>query len=277
MVKRLFRLWKLYARMDWYYVTQDVFTAVVTILSETVFGLASFTGIALLAVQFGGVGTLSAPEVLVMLSFHIFSRGLENLFFGNYNVSMISRRVGRSQVDHMLLQPLPLWMQLLTEGFMPLSGSQSMLCGAAALFLFVPRAGLTVSLWWILLLVLLALSRIAIRLAFAYMAGAAAFWEPVGFEELSDVVLSLCDTVSDYPLSGMPRALVSVLCTAVPLGVLTYLPGLILLGRLNALWAAWPVLLALILGALAAKLFTKGLKHYGKVGSARYKAMGHRS
>lgn len=277
MVKRVWQLWKLYARLDLAYVTQDLFTAAVTIISETVFGLASFTGIALLAVQFGGVGTLSAPEVLVMLSFHIFARGLENLFFGNYNVNMISRRVGRSQVDHMLIQPLPLWMQLLTEGFMPVSGCEGMLCGAAALCIFVPRAGIAATPLWLLLLLVLSLSRIIIRLSFAFMAGAAAFWEPVGFEELSDVVLSLCDTVSDYPLSGMPRALVGVLCTALPLGVLTYVPGLILLGRLDAIWAAWPVFLALVLAALATRFFMKGLKHYGKVGSARYKAMGHRS
>ena len=277
MVKRLWQLWKLYARMDWYYTTQDLFTADVTIFGEVILSLGSFTGIALLAVQFGGVGGLSAAEVLVMLSFHLFAKGLENLLLGNYNVSMISRRVGRSQVDHMIIQPLPMWMQLLTEGFMPVSGCESMLIGLCALCVFVPRAGIAATPLWLVLCAVLSFSRIAIRLALAYMAGAAAFWEPVGCEELSDVILSLCDTVSDYPLSGMPRALVGVLCTALHLGVLTSLPGLILLGRLDAVWAAWPVLLALVLSALALKLFRKGLKHYGKVGSARYKAMGHRS
>ena len=47
---RLFQLWKLYARMDWYYTTQDLFTAIVTILSETIMALSSFAGVAL----FGG-------------------------------------------------------------------------------------------------------------------------------------------------------------------------------------------------------------------------------
>lgn len=277
MVKRIFRLWKLYARMDWVYTTQDPFTACVTILCETIMALSSFAGVALLSVQFGGSGGLTSDEVLVMLSFHIFAKGLESLLFGNYNVGEISRRIGRAQVDHMLIQPLPLWMQLLTEGFMPVSGSESMLCGLAALILFVPKSGITVTPLWIALLAILALSRIFIRLAIAYIAGSAAFWEPVGCEELSDVLLGLCDTVSDYPLSGMPRAVVGLLCTAVPLGALTYLPGLILLGRLDALWTAWPVFIAIVLASAAATLFRKGMKHYVKVGCARYKAMGHRS
>ena len=122
MGKRLLKLWALYARLDWYYTTQDVFTAAVTIFSELLWGVAALSGTALLAVQFGGVGALSAAEVLVMLSFHLFARGWEVMLFAGNNVSCISRRIGRAQVDHRLIQPIPLWMQLLTEGFIPVSG-----------------------------------------------------------------------------------------------------------------------------------------------------------
>ena len=152
-----------------------------------------------------------------------------------------------------------------------------MLCGVFALIAFVPMAGIAVTPLWMALLFVLAFSRIAIRLALSYIAGSFAFWEPAGCEELSDVLLGLCDTVSDYPLSGMPRMVVGVLVTVIPLGVLTYLPGLILLGRLDALWTAWPVFLAVLLASAAAAFFRKGLKHYVKAGCARYKAMGHRS
>ena len=276
MGKRLLKLWALYARLDWYYTTQDVFTAAVTIFSEVLWGVAALSGTALLAVQFGGVGALSAAEVLVMLSFHLFARGWEVMLFAGNNVSCISRRIGRAQVDHMLIQPIPLWMQLLTEGFMPVSGCQQLLCGLIALCIFVPRAGVTVNIGWIVLLVLLILCRLAIYLSISYAAGSAAFYNPVGCEELSCIVMDLCDTVSDYPLSGMPRLLVGALCTAVPLGALTYLPGLLLVGRLDAVWAAWPVLLAVLLVTLAQSLFRKGMKHYVQVGCARYKTMGHR-
>lgn len=263
--------------MDWQYTTQDAFTACITLLCELLWGVASLTGTALLAVRFGGVGSLSTEEVLVMLSFHLFASGWQVVLFAGNNVSAISRRVGRAQVDHMFLQPLPLWAQLLTEGCMPVSGSQQLLAGIAALCVFVPRAGVRVTPGWIALLLLLTACRLALYLSAAYLAGTAAFYNPVGCEELSDIVLSLLDTVADYPLSGMPRPLVGVLLTALPLGVLTYLPGLILLGRVDAIWAAWPLCLALALTAAAQKLFRKGLKHYVQTGCARYKSMGHRN
>lgn len=277
MVKRILKLWALYARMDWQYTTQDAFTACVTLLCELLWGVASLTGTALLAVRFGGVGSLSAAEVLAMLSFHLFASGCQVVLFTGNNVSAISRRIGRAQVDHMFLQPLPLWAQLLTEGCMPVSGSQQLLAGIAALCVFVPRAGVCVTPGWIALLLLLTACRLVIYLATAYLAGTAAFYNPVGCEELSDIVLSLLDTVADYPLSGMPRPLTGVLLTVLPLGVLTYLPGLILLGRLDAIWAAWPLCLALVLTTAAQKLFRKGLNHYVQTGCARYKSMGHRN
>ena len=43
---------------------------------------------------------------------------LSDMFFG-YNVRFISRRLGRGQFDHTLIQPQPVWMALLTEGFNP--------------------------------------------------------------------------------------------------------------------------------------------------------------
>lgn len=276
MAGKLFRLLWLYARMDLKYVTQDLFTAAVTILCELALALAELSATALAAVRFGGVGTLSAGEVMVLLSFHLFAQGLEVMLFGGANVISISRRIGRAQVDHMLIQPLPLWMQLMTEGFMPVSGSEKFLCGAAALFVFVPKAGVPVTALWLALLALLTLCRMAIHIALAYLAGSAAFYSPVGCEEISDVVLSLIDTAARYPLSGMPRAVVTALCTILPAGVLTYFPALILLGRLDAAFAAWPLLLAAVLAAAAKKTFVKGMKHYVKAGCARYKSMGHR-
>ena len=276
-LRQILRLWGVYAKLDWYYSTQDVFTALITLITEALWGIASLIGTALLAVQFGGVGSLSTSEVLVMLSFHLFCKGWEVMLFAGNNVSCISRRIGRAQVDHMLIQPIPLWIQLLTEGFMPVSGCQQLLFGFAALCVFVPKAGVDVTAGWIALLVLLVICRIALYLSISFIAGSAAFYSPVGCEELSYIVQMLCDTVSDYPLSGMPRLLVGTLCTAVPLGLLTYLPGLLLIGRLDAIWAAWPALLSLIAVIAAQTLFRKGLTHYVKVGCARYKDMGHRN
>lgn len=275
--RQLLRMWRLYARMDWRFMTQDAFGAVVMTVSELIVALSALAGTALLAVRFGGVGVLSSEEVLVFLAFHLLSEGLEHMLLGGYNINSISRRIGRGQVDHMLIQPVPLWMQLCTEGFLPFSGCQQLLCGMVALCLFAPRAGVAITPAWLALLAVLAFTRLAIHVAVGYLAGSAAFYSPVGCEEITDVVYSLCGTVARYPLSGMPAAMVNVLLTVLPLGLFSYLPALILLGRVDAIITAWPVLVALALCALAKHVFMKGMKHYVQVGSARYKGMGHRS
>lgn len=274
--RKIFRLLRLYGRMDARFMTQDVFNASVTVIAEMVLALSELAGTALVALRFGGMGTLSSAEVLVFLAFYLFSQGIKSMFFAGFNVDSISRRIGRAQLDHMLIQPVPLWMQLLTEGFMPFSGCQKLLCGIAALCLFVPGAGIDVTPGWVALLLLLSLAHVAMEIAVSYLAGSTAFYRPVGCEEMSDVAVSLCDTVARFPLSGMPRPLVGVLMTVLPLGALTYLPALVLLSRVDAVLAAWPVLLALTLGVCAKKAFVKGMRHYVKVGCARYKGMGHR-
>ena len=120
--KGVFRLWKLYARMDLNWLLQDKATVLLVVITETLSNLSGMAGVLLLAVRFGGVGGLTADEILFMLGFFELADGLGWMLFGNYNVIHISRRIGRGQVDHMLIQPRPLWMQLLTEGFMPFSG-----------------------------------------------------------------------------------------------------------------------------------------------------------
>ena len=135
-LKDLLRLWRLYARMDLLWLTQDFSSALLVMLSETLGSLSGMAGVLLLAVRFGGVGGLSADEILFMLGFFELANGLSWILLGNYNVIHISRRIARGQLDHMLLQPRPLWLQLVTEGFMPFSGCQSI---HGAVFLTPPR------------------------------------------------------------------------------------------------------------------------------------------
>lgn len=263
--------------MDKQWLIQDPWICLMVIFSETILALSGLTGILLLAVRFGGIGDLSSTQVLFMLSFHLFGEGIELMFFGNANVLAISRRIGRGQIDHMLVQPIPLPLQLLCEGFIPFTGSQKLIISIFALAYATAQCGITLTAGWFTLLLALALCRITLRIGVSYLSGVLAFYRPVACEEVSDIVLSLCDTVSSYPLSGMPRALVLTLCTALPIGLLTYIPGLILLGKLDLIYSALPLFAALTLCMLATYAFKKGMKYYATVGSIRYKAMGHRS
>ena len=61
-IKTVFRLLKLYAKMDLSWLLQDWTNAVIVILSETLQNLSGMAGILLLAVRFGGVGGMTVKK-----------------------------------------------------------------------------------------------------------------------------------------------------------------------------------------------------------------------
>ncbi len=275
-LKRVFSLYALYARMDFAWFTQDTFSCGLCILSDIISNIASVSGILLLSVRFGGIGGFSADEALFMLGFLTLADGVQFMFLGGFNVIQISRRIGRSQVDHMMIQPIPLWMQLLTEGFLPISGNSGLLCGLVLTIIAIIRLGLIITPGWVLLFILLVAARSAISIGASYLIGSSAFYQPAACEEISGLVLDLFGTLGKYPLFGLPMWLTGILVTVIPAGLMAWLPALVLLGKAGTA----PVLLVVTIGAILLALgrmaFQKGMKYYVKHGVSRYRDLGHR-
>lgn len=276
-IKGFFRLLKLYARMDLNWLMQDKATVLLVVITETLSNLSGMAGVLLLAVRFGGVGGLTADEILFMLGFFELADGLSWMLFGNYNVIHISRRIGRGQVDHMLIQPRPLWMQLLTEGFMPFSGCHGFFIGIALTSVAVARLDVTLSPVWFLLLLYYLVIHIVLRLSQSFLYGSAAFFKPVACEEISSMILDMNSRLGRFPLFGLPGWLGTILHTVLPIGLLAYFPALALLKDLGKpTELAFPFLVASVFLTAALICFKKGLKHYAKYSCNRYKEMGHR-
>src|SRR5260221_13230261 len=121
-VRRLLRLLALYATMDLLFLARGTHVALAYYASDFVIGLAAVTATFLLAERFDGIGPWTKPHVLFLLGYALLVRALINTFF-SYNLAFISRRIGRGQLDHVLIQPQPLWMVLLTAGFAPVTAS----------------------------------------------------------------------------------------------------------------------------------------------------------
>lgn len=276
-IRTLCRLWRLYGSMDLRWLLQDWASVIIVVLSETLQNVSSMAGVLLLAIRFGGVGGLSADEVLFMLGFYELASGLGWMLFGNYNVIHISRRIGRGQVDHMLIQPRPLWMQLLTEGFMPFSGCHGMLIGLALTIIAVTRLQLPLSPVWFLLLGYHIIIHIVLQLSQSALWGSMAFWQPVACEEISSMFIDLNNQLGKFPLFGLPAWLMSILHSVLPIGLLAYLPALALLREMgHEVQIALPFIVAALFVTAAVICFQKGLNHYAQHSCNRYKEMGHR-
>lgn len=277
-IRELLKLYKLYGKMDLRWFLQDSVVCVIVLLSEFVSNVAGLSGVLLLAARFGGVGGLTADEVLFMLGFFQLADGFTYMMFGGFNILVISRRVARGQLDHMLIQPRPLIMQMLGEGFMPVSGSSGFWIGLVVTIVACARLNLAVSPLWILALLLYVLCHAAIKLGEGFLTATGAFYKPVACEEISAQAIHLTNLLGKYPLAGLPGWALAALFTVFPAGLMAYLPALILLGKLGkSAYLALPVCVAAAFLTAATYFFRKGMRHYAQFSCNRYRDIGHRN
>jgi ABC-2 type transport system permease protein len=266
------RLLCLYARMDVLWIARARSSAFTFYLAEWVLGAGVVASTWLLAERFDGLGPWSRSQVVFLLGYSLLVRGVVDMSFG-WNVAHISRRIGRGQLDHMLLQPVPLWVLMLSEGFSPLSGSGLALSGGVVLWLSGEGFGSFTAPLFVLNLV----ASVSIVVAFSYAWGSLAFLAPRAAEEINSSTMDLVDQVRAFPLDGLAPGLVGVLLSVVPIGFVAWLPArsLLGLGDATALVLATP-LSAIVIVAIAAFIFTRGMRHYRATGSTRYLSLGHR-
>lgn len=275
-LKRLGRLWWVHGTMDALWMARDLTALISFLVSDLIGAAATSTSTMLLAVRFGGIGRWTVAEMGFMLGYALMVTGLPALFF-NYNVAFVSRRIGRGQLDHTLLQPQPLALALLTEGFAPVSALMGLVPGLALMgWALLHGAHPVVPLWPLALLLNLAAST-AIALSVTFAWGSLAFWAPRAAEELNNSTWRLLDNLAPFPLDGVSAGLSVGLLTAVPTGFIAWYPSRALLGLDRSLWAPWSTpLAALVFMLVATLIFMKGLAHYAHTGSGRYSTGGHR-
>lgn len=275
-VRRILRLLRLQAEMDLVFIARGVPTALSFYASDVLTGLAAVATIFLLAERFGAIGQWTRAELLFLLGYGLLVRGVLETCFG-FNVSHISRRIGRGQLDHALIQPQPLWMSLLTEGFMPFSGSGTLLSGLALMLYALARLPGPPTPGWVALLLLNLASSTAILLAFNFLWASLAFWAPRAAEEINSSTTRLMVQLQQYPLDGMGAVVAGGLLSVLPVGFLAWFPARALLGLAPTPWAVWATpAAAVVLVAAAAGAFRRGLEQYGRTGSTRYLAHGFR-
>ena len=166
-----------------------------------------------------------------------------------------------------------LWMIVLCEGFSPLTGSGMVVAGWIVLAGAI-GPGLTPD--WALLAMNLAAS-VAVVIAFSYAWGSVAFLAPRAAEEINSSTMEMVDQLRGFPLDGLGGGLIVALLSVLPVGLVAWLPSRALLGIDPSPVAPWQTpILALLLGGVAIWIFTRGLHHYGRTGSSRYLAHGHR-
>jgi len=275
-IGRVLRLLAISAKMDLLWLLRDAKFAVLVSVCDMVNNLAIVSVVFLIAARFGGVGGMGTDEVLFMMAYSTLVTGLFAMFGAGNNIH-ISRVIGRGQLEHLFIQPLPLAVQLSTSGFMPFTGGGNFIVGAVLMAVAVGRLGLAVTFGWLASLAGYLLTTLITLVARAYLVSSLAFYAPVAAEEIASVSLDDTWFLSTFPLSGMPAFVQVPLLTVMPEGLMAWFPALCLLGRPPLqLGAYYPMLFALLISLLAGCVFRKGLRYYVQKGSNRYVPHGFR-
>ncbi|MFC1526713.1 ABC-2 family transporter protein [Candidatus Latescibacterota bacterium] len=271
----LLRRFYVQAYLDFMFMTRDIRFFCICAISDVVGSLSRVMAVFLLAERFDGIGVWSREQILFMLGYATLVNGLLDMFFG-YNILGISRRLGRGQLDHSLVQPQPLWMTLLTEGFTPVIGFFPVAAGVAIVgWVMSGPAGIHADVvWWITFGVELVASCLIV-VSFSFLWGTLAFWSPVGAEEISSRVNRMARQLTVFPLDSLSPWLTQVALLALPLGFVVWYPSRALLGLAGA--SPWHApLFAIVLFLVTTLVFSWGLRHYERTGSQRYLLFGHR-
>ncbi len=274
--RELTRLWSKYAGMNLLTLIRSRRSAAIEIGTDVVLNVAVVSTSLLLAQRFNGIGQWDKYQIFFMLGYAMTVNGALNIFFG-YNLRMISRRIGRGQLDHMLLQPQPFWRTFITEGFMPFSEPSVLVIAGAFMGWSAARLPAGVTALWVIALVANLIASGGIVMAFQVIWGAIAFWAPMSAEEISSSTNRMVLQLGTLPLNVVATGLQATLVTVVPVGLTAWLPARELAGPGGpGLGALATPLAAPVFLILAVLTFRRGLAHYAEIGSQRYLSFGHR-
>lgn len=275
----LLRLYGTYAKLDLLWFLRDTKYCLLFMVTDVICAVAAMAGVLLLSVQFGGFGGMGRNEIMFMLSYGIFVDGIFNLFFTGENMGNISRVIGRGQIDHWMIQPVPVWIQMATGGFCPFSGSSKLICGIIMTVYSMTKLPVEVTPLWLVSFLAGTFASTAVILAFVYIVSCLAFVSPAAAEEIAPIAHSPFDTLKSYPLGGLTTFWKTCFCTVAPVGLAAWLPSLALLEKTPGMFGPFPVItvvMAAVYMAAAGMLFKKGMNYYGKYGCPRYSGFGHR-
>lgn len=272
---RVVRLFGISAKMDLAWLLRDTKFALFAIMADVLSNLSGVSGVFLIALRFGGIGSMSEQEVLFMMAYSTMVGGLVNLFGCGNNIH-ISRIIGRGQLDHLFIQPLSLKTQLVTCGFMPFTASSNFIIGVILTVIAILRLDRIVSIAWLLSLLAYLFTSFVIVVAWSYFVSCAAFYAPVAAEEISHTAIDGTWSLGTFPLGGMPLFVQLPMLTFLPQGLMAWFPAMCLLGKPPFSLAYYPMFFALLLSVLSYHLFKKGLDYYVRKGSNRYLPYGYR-
>lgn len=273
-IKLLLRSYKIYARMDFLWLIRDTKYCLLQILADLISSLSSILIILQLAKRFQNIGGLDYYELVLMLGISVAVFGLYDMFFANYNNGLVCRIIGRGQIDHYLIQPVPLFIQIITRGFAPFSGSSQLIMAVIMITLALRKLS-RLTLSNMVSALICSVGALIIIVCMIYLHSTIAFFNPASGEEVGTIVLEMFRENSIFPLGELLGGLQIFFSSVIPVGAIAWIPTMIIT-RWKKEYMMIYGMMALSFMVITIWIFKRGIQYYVQKGSGRYSGFGHR-
>lgn len=273
-MKILLKSLKIYAKMDGLWMLRDTKYCILQIVADIISVSATIIAMIILSIQFNGLGGLTHYQTMLMFGIATNVQGLYNLFFANYNNGMVSRIIGRGQIEHYMVQPVPIWIQIATRGFAPFSANSQFLI-SLVLIVYSMKELRILTVFMLMIVMLISILSTVTMTSVIYIISTIAFYSPSAGEEISQPILALFVNTSYFPIVKMNVFFRVLYVFIFPIGSIAWLPTKMIVEKDKIIIIIF-IIIPLVLLGLANVTFRKGLDYYAKKGAGRYSSFGHR-
>lgn len=227
--------------------------------------LSEFLMVAIVLAKFGAVRGWTMHEVGYLFAVMTLAKTLYRTFASE--VHNLERYLVEGELDQLLTKPLPVLLSLMPRGFRLMPG-ELLQGGAILVWALGEMLRIGQVTWWAVPQTLFAVLTGGVFLFAIGMATATCGFWTTRISMLQNMTEDAAQTAARYPLTLYPGWMSGLLLTAIPVGLVGYLPALyILRGELGA-WV-FPLLAASSAAAvlLALRFWRFGISKYQSTGS----------
>ncbi|WP_172199799.1 ABC transporter permease [Saccharibacillus qingshengii] len=227
--------------------------------------LSEFLMVAIVLAKFGSVQGWSVHEVGYLFAVMTFSKTIYRTF--GDEVHHLERYLVEGELDQLLTKPLPVLLTLMPRSFRVMFG-EVIQGGAIMIWALGAMLGSGQVTWWAIPQTVFAvLTGAVVLFAIGLATATCGFWT-TRISMLQNMTEDAAQTAARYPLTLYPDWMGGLLLTAIPVGLVNYLPALYILRGELGIWV-FPLLAAAACLVLlfALRFWTFGISRYQSTGS----------
>lgn len=238
----------------------------VGIISVLILNAVNLSLIGILVYNFNTLGNWNIWDLLFLYSFWMLSRGIYGVFF--WHLSDLEEMIVSGTFDAYLVRPASPFLQFIGKDI-SYTGAGDFLVGLLGFILAAAQIGLQWHIGQWVYFVVCVLSGALIQVAIKWIGASLCFWTTRSGAAMS-ITERFTVLMQQYPVDIFGRYFQVFVTCFLPVAFINYYPSVVLLGKAAEeipVWQYGAPVVAVLLLAVAAFVWTRGVKRYAGTGN----------